>query len=925
MNIPTIRAYLYAILFIIISVPSICQNRYVSPTGDDAGGANNCSNSGTPCLTIAHAITQSIANDIVHLAAGNYNENITINVDITLSGANAGMAASGSRGGESIINPLSSDTTILITASGVTIDGIQIGSSNISSNATTGILDDGNNNLTISNSIIYANSIGVNVRNISSSTVTVNDNHVEMLDLEDQTNAGTGSIGILLANLTGTANVELSNNDMQGASWGIFGFNLNNSGDPTSIEGGSYTSCTKGIEIDNADGTGNYEPSIVNISRVTMSGFTGPDADVTFPDAQAGIYAFVSGSASASDDVIIAADSVNISGVGNAGSDYSAVYVAGFAAGGSGIDLDVTVTNSNISDNLNRGIYVRGGTASCTISQCVISGNGFDPNGPSSPGFSVLTRTGATTTISNCIITNALTQIDHTTLGLQASASATMTVTDCSMTNNGNGFVADGVGGSTLDLSRNWFGSISESAIIALISTPTVVDFTPWIGSGTDTDGGTAGFQPDLGTLYVSTSGAQTGATGRWQEGHDLVNTAGTVILTFANYDESVTVTKNLTFQPTSSGGSDTSLDSLIINGTGVTMNLTNDLLIDSVITVTLGAINISSGELRLGTSAADISESTSDVIDGTVSIDPRPVGTGSIDLLGVSIAAGAADDLGNVTITRNSGTSAVVSQGANSSISVTWNITVDTQPINSGRNVSFTWLSDFDNGKDVSNVSVFRNQGSGWEVVSGSIDASGSDPRTVTVNAVTGFSDWTVAQADQPLPVELSSFQGHHYEGHYQLLWSTLSEVNSDYFEVQKSLDGEHYSRVAVVKAAGNSSKKQNYEWRDYNYLSTDISYYRLKIVDIDGSTEYSKVIVLSSFGNSKINVYPNPASHYVSIDGDIDSSGSYSFYNQVGHLMLSGHINEGKIDVSILKEGVYILVIEGRRRQAYNVLILD
>lgn len=872
-------------------------------TGDDS---NDGATTGTAKLTLAAGYNLVQDAGTINVAAATYAETLNVEKSLTLNGANAGIAASGTRGAEAIINPASNAVAVTVAASNVTIDGLQIGASTVSSNATTGILNDGNIGFMADNNIIYANSAGISIQNISTGTVRATDNLVDMLNLEDQTNVGTGSFGFFLSGLTGSADVELTDNSFIDASWGIFGFNLDNSGDPALIDGGTYTGCTKGIEIDNFGGV-SFGPSTVNIQDVVMSGFTGPDAGVAFPDAQAGIYSFV-GTGTAADDVTLTVTNANVSGVGNAASDYSGIYMGGFASAGSGSELNLTVTNSDIHDNLNRGIYVRGETSTANISQCTITGNGSDPTGAGgNPGFSVVARVSATVTVTNSTITNAAVQTSDVTVGL-ASYTSTVTVTDCSITDNGNGTIASGAGAGTLNLSRNWFGSTDEATILALVGTPTQVDFTPAIGSGTDTDGGSAGFQPDLSTLHVlSAAGTQTGA-GRWQEGHDLVDASGTVVLPQADYSETVTVSKNVVFQPTSSG-SDTSLDDLVMNGAGVTMTLNGNLLINNAVTLTDGNINVNSGELRLGTSASDITEISISQIAGMVTMDPRAVGTGAISLLGVSIAANAADNLGNVSISRSTGTGAIIVDGPNSSIAANWDITVDTQPTNAGRDVTFTWLSDFDNAIDMAQVSVFRNEGSGWTEVAGPFDTSVPDPRTVTVTTVTQFSQWSMAQDDAPLPVELTLFEGQSVDGKATLKWATMTELNADFFEVQKSLDGIDFGAIGRVEASGNSDILRNYRWTELASLRST-SFYRLRTVDFDGSFEYSSTVRISALISGTLQVYPNPAVDYVNIESPIDLM-NYTLYDQNGRKTQSGFVDGGRIDLSLLNPGVYYLKV--------------
>ncbi|MEP1094920.1 MAG: T9SS type A sorting domain-containing protein, partial [Cyclobacteriaceae bacterium] len=843
----------------------------------------------------------------VNVVAGTFNETLAVGKALTLNGANVGIAGnSASRGAETIVEPASAVIGLTISSSDVTINGFQFGTDNSTSNNTTAISSVANTNLSISNNVIFANGTGMSIAGASSGTIGVLNNSVEMLNLVDPLNITVPSFGIVAQSITGTADADFTDNDLQTASYGIFGYELTAS--PTvTINGGSFVGCTKGIEINNTDGS-NFSPSTVDILNVVMSSFADPV--LPQPDTQAGIYAYVTGNATATDDLVVSINNADISGIGSGGTDYAAIYIADFQATGpfdgtddDGIAVTATVSNSNIHDNSNRGIYSRGRNAVTTVTQTTLSGNG------SVAGAGGVVFAFGTLNISNSVIVNPAT---GTVDALLAQNNGTITATNNSFDDNGNGDLADVQSGGTIDMSRNWLGSINETTISALVDLAGV-DFTPWIENGTDTDGATAGFQPDLDTLYVGTTGTQTGSTGRWQEGHDLVDALGTVVLANADYAETVTVTKSVTFEPTSGAG-DTSLDNLVMNGTGVTMTLEGNLLIDNAVTLTDGNIDVNSGELRLGVSATDITEIAASQIAGRVTMDPRLVGTGALSILGVSISANPADNLGNVSITRNTGPGAVIVGGPNSSIAANWDITVDTEPVNAGRDVTFTWLSDFDNGLAMTGVNVFRNGGSGWVEVAGPFDASLSDPRTVTANAVTQFSIWSMAPASAPLPVELVSFEGQNSNGKVELRWSTMTELNADYFEIQKSFDAASFVAAHQVDAAGNSNVVRKYSWTDPASLRTT-SFYRLKIVDFDGSHEYSSIVGVDPMISTEITVFPNPTTDYVHVGhaGEL----TYSLYDQQGRRIQSGIVETGRVDLSQLKSGVYFLQLGKQERK--------
>jgi len=97
------------------------------------------------------------------------------------------------------------------------------------------------------------------------------------------------------------------------------------------------------------------------------------------------------------------------------------------------------------------------------------------------------------------------------------------------------------------------------------------------------------------------------------------------------------------------------------------------------------------------------------------------------------------------------------------------------------------------------------------------------------------------------PLPIELSKFDGFNKGENNHLFWSTSSEHNTSHFELQKSRDGENWTTIATLNAAGNSTDNIDYSVTDYNVDPT-INYYRLKQHDNDGVYEIFGPIVIDN-----------------------------------------------------------------------------
>ena len=169
-------------------------------------------------------------------------------------------------------------------------------------------------------------------------------------------------------------------------------------------------------------------------------------------------------------------------------------------------------------------------------------------------------------------------------------------------------------------------------------------------------------------------------------------------------------------------------------------------------------------------------------------------------------------------------------------------------------------------------------------------------------------------------LSVELLSFTGK-VSGHgNELKWSTATETNSAYFEIEATTDGAGFRTLGSVKAAGNSQERQDYRLMDFT--SDQITYYRLKQVDLDGSDTYHPLILVDRGRNSGITISPNPVSQKLHIDVEVNMAGDYtfSFMNAVGvsleknALLMKGR-NRVEMDISgELASGFYVMrIIDG------------
>ena len=120
-------------------------------------------------------------------------------------------------------------------------------------------------------------------------------------------------------------------------------------------------------------------------------------------------------------------------------------------------------------------------------------------------------------------------------------------------------------------------------------------------------------------------------------------------------------------------------------------------------------------------------------------------------------------------------------------------------------------------------------------------------------------------------LPVMLTSFTATvHATNTVKVNWSTAMEINTDKFEVERSVDGRTFNKIATVVAAGNANTIKNYTLvDDIATVTNAIVYYRLKQIDIDGTSKYSTIASLRlKKSGASVTVTPNPFNTYVNIN---------------------------------------------------------
>jgi Concanavalin A-like lectin/glucanases superfamily/Secretion system C-terminal sorting domain len=169
-------------------------------------------------------------------------------------------------------------------------------------------------------------------------------------------------------------------------------------------------------------------------------------------------------------------------------------------------------------------------------------------------------------------------------------------------------------------------------------------------------------------------------------------------------------------------------------------------------------------------------------------------------------------------------------------------------------------------------------------------------------------------------LPLKLGDFTATKKSTIVELNWETITEQNTSYFEVERSSDGNNFSTIGRINAAGNSTDKLNYSYTDAAPLPKT-NFYRLKMIDIDGSFNYSRIVIIkNNTGLLTMELFPNPVSDVLQLQlpNAKRETVIISITDAVGKIMYTRttQLNEGNNAVSIpvlhLSKGMHYLSVD-------------
>lgn len=159
-------------------------------------------------------------------------------------------------------------------------------------------------------------------------------------------------------------------------------------------------------------------------------------------------------------------------------------------------------------------------------------------------------------------------------------------------------------------------------------------------------------------------------------------------------------------------------------------------------------------------------------------------------------------------------------------------------------------------------------------------------------------------------MPIVLKEYQVTKDGTYSKLHWVTASEINNDYFTIERSLDGRTFNEIAEINGAGNSNVELNYSFVDEN-PNHGLNYYRIKQTDFDGKFSYSNIQVVKHDLFSKIEVYPNPANSEIYVS--TPTSSTLEIVNSLGSVLERVQIMEGTNTIKLdgISDGILFLSV--------------
>ena len=205
--------------------------------------------------------------------------------------------------------------------------------------------------------------------------------------------------------------------------------------------------------------------------------------------------------------------------------------------------------------------------------------------------------------------------------------------------------------------------------------------------------------------------------------------------------------------------------------------------------------------------------------------------------------------------------------------------------------------------------------------------------PHTITVAGCPEYSisiEVTNTCALSVLPVELVSFTGRERGAVNILEWETASELNNDFFEIQRSINGRDFETIESVKGNGTVNTVSTYRFIDEKPAT--VCYYRLQQVDFDGKSELSDIVTVKrDLPKDGVKLFPSPVKDVLSINYQATDNKelTMSIIDMTGRVLITKLVdavkgnNEFNLDLANLPTGTYMTKLNSSTDHISQIII--
>ena len=238
----------------------------------------------------------------------------------------------------------------------------------------------------------------------------------------------------------------------------------------------------------------------------------------------------------------------------------------------------------------------------------------------------------------------------------------------------------------------------------------------------------------------------------------------------------------------------------------------------------------------------------------------------------------------------------------------------------NSNVSVTLSWDSSRNsNILDLAAPTVAHWNGTAWTNAGRGGGITGSlKSGTVTSSLVTSFSPFALGTSSGTLGLSLTNFTAVRNNQTADLTWQTTNGTNINYFDIERSTDGNIWAKIGSAKAMENNVGTNGYKFTDGHPINAD-NYYRLKQFDNSGAFSYSVVRMIHFDASQNVMVYPSPFNSNLTIDAGTNVIGDLSILDLNGRIVYHSNIAATKqtLNLSSLATGQYTVMMNGNSFQ--------